>query len=288
LSVAVSLAVVSLKGYAWWVSGSVALLADAAESLVNVAGALAALFALRIARQPPDDEHPYGHGKAEYFSAGFEGGLVLLAAALISWQAGVALFLREGPHVPEALVLALAVSSVATVANGGLAVYLMRVGRTHASPALEADGRHVAADVVTTVSAWAALGLATLTGWWFLDPLAGLLVALHVGYSGVRIVKGAAAGLMDSSLPPNDRARLEAVVKTYYGEAIEAHDIRSRVVAEKVFVEFHLVVPGLMTVAASHDLCDRMEASLEELFPGVVTTIHVEPEHEAYDSPIES
>jgi len=282
ISVLVSLLVVGLKGFAWWASGSIVLLADAIESLVNVAGACAALLAIRIAHQPPDAEHPYGHGKAEYFSAGFEGGLVLLAALGIAWQGLSGLFWGATSEVPEALGLALGVSTIATVLNGGLAAWLIRVGRTHGSPALEADGRHITADVVTTVSAWVALGIASLTGWWFLDPLAAFLVAIHVAHSGLHIVRDAAAGLMDSSLPPVDRARMEEIITANLGPALEAHDLRSRVVSERVFIEFHLVVPGAMTVAESHALCDQVEAALEAAFMGVVATIHVEPEHEAH------
>lgn len=271
-----------LKALAWHYTNSVALLADALESVVNVAAAAAALIALRIARQPPDEEHPFGHGKVEYFSAGFEGGLILLAAGGIAWQTGSRFLATPEEWELAALPLGLSVSAVATVLNMALAWWLIRVGRACRSPALEADGRHVASDVVTTLGAWVALGLAWCTGWWILDPIVGIVIALHVSYAGVRVVRDSVGGLMDSALPPDQLARVEQVISDHSEGALEAHDIRTRVVADTIFLEFHLVVPGAMTVSESHAMCDRIEDALADEFPGMEATIHVEPEEEAH------
>ncbi len=281
LSVVIALVVVILKTLAWQATNSVALLADALESLVNVAAAAAALLALRFAHQPPDEEHPFGHGKVEYFSAGFEGGLILLAAAGIAWQTGTRLLSTPEEWLLARLPLGLGVSAAATTLNITIAWWLIRVGRECRSPALEADGKHIASDVVTTLGSWLALGLAWYTGWWVLDPIVGVLIALHVAYVGVRVVRDSVGGLMDSALPPDQRLLLTQVIERHLGDALEAHDIRTRVVADTIFVEFHLVVPGEMTVSASHAMCDRIEGALASNYPGMQATIHVEPEEEA-------
>ncbi len=282
LSVVIALVVVILKTLAWQATNSVALLADALESLVNVAAAAAALLALRFAHQPPDEEHPFGHGKVEYFSAGFEGGLILLAAAGIVWQAGARFLTTPDEWQLAGLPLGLGASAVATALNMTIAWWLIRVGRACRSPALEADGKHVASDVVTTLGSWVALGLAWYTGWWVLDPIVGVLIALHVAYVGVRVVRDSVGGLIDSALPPDQRVLLAQVIEQNLEGALEAHDIRTRVVADTIFLEFHLVVPGEMTVSESHTMCNRIEGALTSNFPGMQATIHVEPEEEAH------
>ncbi|MEE2830065.1 MAG: cation diffusion facilitator family transporter [Myxococcota bacterium] len=284
ISLAVAGIILGLKLGAWWLTDSIALFADAMESVVNVLAAAGMVIALSVARQPPDQEHPFGHGKAEYFSAGFEGALIVIAAAGITWQAIVRYL---DPTELHNLEQGFALATVATVGNGLLGLWLIRKGREHRSPALIADGKHLWTDVVTTVGALAGLGLAWATGWWVLDPIFGVLVAVNVLLVGVQVVRSSVDGLMDSALPPDELARLEGVIHDNMEGAMEAHDIRSRQVADRCFVDFHLVVPGVMTVAESHSICDRIEQALEAAFPGLQATIHVEPEDHAH-GPLDS
>ncbi|MFM2151838.1 MAG: hypothetical protein RL199_273 [Pseudomonadota bacterium] len=279
---AVGLAVLALKFIAWWLTGSVALYSDALESVVNVVAATVAFFALRLAAQPPDAQHPWGHHKAEYFSAGLEGGLIVLAAGLIIHAAYGRL---AHPVALEALGPGLAVSFVASAANGWLGLWLKRAGRRIGSPALAADGAHVLADVVTTGGVLVGIGLARATGWWVLDPLVAVAVALHIVVTGWTIMRGSVEGLMDASLPPTEREAIESVVSAEMGEALEVHDLRARRAGSRTFVDFHLVVPGAMTVAASHALCDRLEAAIGAKVADAEVVIHVEPETERRTRP---
>ncbi|MBN9889190.1 cation diffusion facilitator family transporter [Salipiger abyssi] len=282
-SVAVGLAVLAIKALAWWLTGSVALLSDALESIVNVATALAALIALRIAAQPADADHPYGHHKAEYFSAVLEGVLIVVAAILIlreAWNAW------ENPRVISAPWLGLGVNLTASVLNGVWCWVLLRAGRELRSPALEADGRHLLTDVVSSVGVTAGVVLAVLTGWWWLDPALAALVALNILWSGWQVVRGSVGGLMDEAAPEDEIEQMRALISANAEGAVEAHDLRSRRAGRALFVEFHLVVPGGMTVEAAHEICDRIEAALHSAFEGSRVTIHVEPEHKAKHSGI--
>lgn len=278
LSVGAAVAVLGLKLAAWWLTGSVTLFADALETIVNVVGAAAALFAIRVGSRPADAGHAFGHGKAEYFSAGFEGGLVLLAGVAILVGAGARF---SEPRALVGLDWGLALTVLATVFNGALAGWLLRVGRREQSPALIADARHLRADVVTSLVAVLGLLLAAATGWWRLDPLLALLVGLHVIHEGVDIVRGAFGGLMDEAWPEDERTELEAIVVASLGGALEAHALRTRRAGRQVFVELHLVVPGDMTVHDAHAICDRIEDAVAARWPDARTTVHVEPEHEA-------
>lgn len=279
-SIGIGLAVLGLKTVAWWITGSVALLSDAMESIVNVAAAVAALIAIRYARRPADDGHPYGHHKAELLSAVLEGVLIVLAALLI---------LRESWHglmSPRALSLpaeGIAVNLAATLVNAVWAMVLVRRGRLLGSPALEADGRHLWTDVVTSVGVVLGVLLAMATGWWRLDPILAALVAINVLWSGWRVIRGSMSGLMDAAVPDETLARLSAVIAREAGGALEAHDIRTRVAGPITFVDFHLVVPGETTVFDAHEICDRVEAALRAELPGTRATIHVEPEHKQED-----
>jgi cation diffusion facilitator family transporter len=282
-SLAVGLLVLAIKALAWWLTGSVALLSDALESIVNVATAVAALVAVRIAAQPADAGHPFGHHKAEYFSAVMEGVLIIIAAALILQAAWGAL---RQPQPLTAPGPGLALVVLASALNGIWALLLMRRGRALRSPALEADGRHLWADVVT--SAGVTLGLlgALATGWLWLDPLMAAAVALHILWSGWQVVRGSVGGLMDESVPEDDLAAMRAVISDHAGGAVQAHDLRARHAGQATFVEFHLVVPGAMSVDHAHAICDRVEAALKARFEGCRITIHVEPEHKAKRSGI--
>lgn len=277
-SVAVALLVLALKAAAWWLTGSVALLADALESVVNVAAAAAALLAIRYSAIPPDANHPYGHAKAEYFSAVLEGALILVAAVAIlheSWSA----FLQ--PHAPELPAQGIAVSAVATAINAAWAALLFRRGRNPRSPALLADARHLMADVVTSAGVLVGVSLVALTGVLWLDPLLAALTALNILWSGGRLMRESVGGLMDEAVAPQLLERIRLLVGEHAEGAIEAHDLRTRHAGRYTFVEFHLVVPGEMRVREAHDICDRIEAALKRELDSAVITIHVEPEAKA-------
>jgi cation diffusion facilitator family transporter len=277
-SVLVATAVLALKLVAWWVTGSVALLADALESVVNVAAAGAALAAVRFAAIPPDANHPYGHSKAEYFSAVLEGALIIVAAIVILHEAWGAL---AAPRPPDAPGLGLAVSAIATACNAAWAALLFRRGRDARSPALVADAHHLMADVVTSLGVLAGVGLVVLTGILWLDSLVAALTALNILWSGWRLMRASVAGLMDEAPPPELLDRIRALVSRHAEGAIEAHDLRTRRAGRVIFIEFHLVVSGEMRVIDAHAICDRIEAGLMAEIAGAMITIHVEPEGKA-------
>jgi cation diffusion facilitator family transporter len=277
-SVVVAIAVLALKAGAWWLTGSVALFADALESVVNVAAAAAALAAVRLSSLPADANHPYGHAKAEYFSAVLEGALIIVAALLILHQAWGAL---ADPRAPEQAGLGLAVSAVASGVNAAWAVLLMKRGRALRSPALVADARHLWSDVVTSAGVIAGVGLVAATGILWLDPLLAALTAANILFSGFRLLRESVGGLMDEAVPAATLDRIRRIVADHAVGAIEAHDLRSRHAGRFTFLEFHLVVPGSMTVAQSHEICDRIEAALKAELDSAVITIHVEPEGKA-------
>ncbi|GAA6735340.1 cation diffusion facilitator family transporter [Thermus oshimai] len=278
LSLVVALLVLGLKAFAYLLTGSVALLSDALESLVNVAAALLALLAIRFAQRPPDETHPFGHSKAEYFSAVLEGVLVVLAAFLIAKESIPRLL---HPRPLGDLGPGLLVSLLASLINGLLAWHLLRQGRRLRSPALTADGYHVLSDVLTSVGVFAGVSLAWATGLWVLDPLLALLVAGDILLMGFRLVRQSVGGLMDEGLSPAEVSRIrKTIAEALGGRALEVHDLKTRKAGNRAFLEFHLVVPGSMTVEEAHRLCDELERALEESFPGLAVTIHVEPESE--------
>lgn len=281
VNVLVALLVLALKTLGWFFSGSLALGADALESVINVAAAGAALLALRWAHQPPDDEHPFGHGKAEYLSAVAEGVLIVLAAGLIAKEALPALLSAFGgnpaPTPLEEMGWGLGFNLVATVINALWMNKLIRTGKAHHSPALVADGEHLRSDVISSVGVWGGVILAHLTGIGLLDPLLALLVAVNVLFSGWGLMKNSLGGLMDAAPPPETQKTVRACVAAHATGALEAHDLRMRQSGPVVFVEFHLVVPDQMTVAEAHGICDRLEEALENAVSGAKTTIHLEP-----------
>jgi len=277
-SVAVAVAVLALKAMAWWVTGSVALYADALESIVNVAAALAALVAVRLSALPADANHPYGHSKAEYFSAVLEGALIIVAALLILHEAWGAF---QAPRAPEQAGIGLAVAAVASGINAAWALFLGRRGKALRSPALMADARHLWADVVTSAGVLVGVGLVTLTGLLWLDPLLAALTAVNIIFSGWRLLRESVGGLMDEAVPPATMERIRRIVAEQASGAIEAHDLRSRHAGRHTFLEFHLVVPGDMRVSESHEICDRIEAALKAELEDAIITIHVEPEAKA-------
>ena len=275
-SIAVGALVLALKTLAWWMTGSVALLSDALESTVNLAAAFAALAAIRVAARPADDNHPFGHHKAEFFSAVLEGVLIIVAALFIFKEAYAGFF---SPRVMERPFEGLAVNAVATVINGGWAFVLIRQGRRRKSPALVADGRHLWADVVTSGGVAVGVLLAITTGWWVLDPIMAELVAVNVLWSGFRLVRESLSGLMDEAVSEEIWATIRRIIASEANGAVQAHDLKTRHAGSAVFIEFHLVVPGDMTVFDAHEICDRIEAALKSAVSGARISIHVEPEH---------
>ncbi|KOX90924.1 Ferrous-iron efflux pump FieF [Thermus aquaticus] len=277
-SLLVALLVLGLKALAYRLTGSVALLSDALESTVNVVAALLALFAIRFAARPPDATHPFGHTKAEYLSAVLEGVFILLAAFFIAKEALPRLL---HPTPLEDLGPGLVVSLLASTLNGLLAYRLISLGKALRSPALAADGYHVLSDVLTSLGVLLGVGLAWATGFWALDPLLALLVAANILYMGFRLVRESLGGLLDEGLSPEEVARIQALIaRELSGKALEVHDLKTRKAGHRAFLEFHLVVPGSLTVAEAHALCDRLEKALEAEIPGLSVTIHVEPESE--------
>lgn len=269
--------VLGLKVGAHALTGSVALLSDALESGVNLFTALAALVALQVAKRPADRTHQFGHHKAEYIAAVVEGALILAAAIVILQNAAVAFW---SPRMPIFGLGALALTGVATVINALWAVQLIRRGRQLASPALTADGWHLVTDVVTSIGVVIGLSLAVMTGAVWLDPLLAALTAVFVLWAGLQLLRQSFSGLMDEAVTSEVRRQMRAIIAENAHGAIEAHDIKSRVAGQATFIVFHLVVPGTMTVKASHVICDRLEAALEASIAGAIVTIHVEPEAE--------
>ncbi len=266
-----------VKLLAYRVTGSVAVLSDALESLVNLAAGVGMLAAIRYANRPPDASHPFGHTKAEYLSAVVEGVLVVLAAGVILHSAVGRLWHPVAVARPEQGLFWLA---LAALANGGWATYLIRRGRALASAALEADGWHLLADSATSLAVMAGLALAWLTGLPWIDPIFALLVALHVLWIGVRIVRRSVGGLLDEALDPATRAAIEQAVAGAMQGAIEVHDLRTRRGGSRAFVELHLVVPGAMSVEEAHAIATRIEEAVSKVRPGAEVTVHVEPEGE--------
>jgi len=277
-SIGLALVVMGLKYAAYSVTGSVAFLSDALESIVNLITAFIAWWAIRISFKPADKDHPFGHHKAEYFSAVIEGVLIVVAALLIfqeAWQAW------QAPRVLEEPSLGIAINAAATFINLGWALFLIRVGRRNRSPALAADGRHIMSDVVTSVGVIVGLALATATGWLFLDPLMAALVALNILREGYKVVTSSLSGLMDQAIDPAEEARVRDLISAHADGALEVHDLKTRLAGRAMFIEFHMVVPEAMTVGVAHDICDRIEDALLEAFDGARVLIHVEPEGEA-------
>lgn len=278
LNIAVAIAVMGIKYLAYLTTGSVAFYSDALESIVNVLAAIIALAAIIIAAKPADKEHPFGHHKAELFSATFEGALIMVAALFIVRECYDAL---SNPRILNEPILGLLINGSATVLNGAWSAFLINRGRKLRSPALLADGRHLMLDVWTSIGVFVGISVAVATGWSILDPLIALCVAAYILWNGYGIVINSLSGLLDEAAPPEVQERVRSVIKSFGDGALQAHDIRTRQAGRLVFVEFHLVVPGDMSVAKSHEICDRIETELERAIQGTDIVIHVEPEHEA-------
>jgi cation diffusion facilitator family transporter len=277
-SIFVGAIVFVLKYAAYYITGSIALYSDALESIINVVTALAAFMAVRLSAQPPDANHPYGHHKVEYFSAVLEGVLIIVAALAILREA---YFGFVSPRVLDAPLAGLAVNGLATIINAAWAWVLIRQGRLMRSPALTADGRHLLTDVVTSVGVLAGLLLVPLTGWQWLDPALAAVVALNIIWSGWGLMKESIGGLMDEALPETTLSRVREVIAVNAEGAIEAHDLRTRHAGRMIFIDFHLVVSGAMSVTEAHNICDRLERALKDEVEDALITIHVEPDDKA-------
>jgi cation diffusion facilitator family transporter len=286
LSIAAALATMGLKFTAFWLTGSVGLYSDAAESTVNLVAGLIALAAVTIALRPADAEHSYGHDKVEYFSSGAEGALILVAAVTIVYAALDRLL---EPRPLEDLGPGLAVAGVAAAINWLVARSMLRVARQYDSITIEADAHHLMTDVWTSAGVIAGLVVVLAApGWAVLDPLIAGVVAARIVVTGLHLVRRSVDGLMDAALPPAERELIAEAVRTGAGTAASFHNLRTRKAGSRRFVELHLTVPGATSVQQAHDLCNQIEAEIEARLPRVHTTIHVEPLEDAssWDGPV--
>jgi len=274
LSIGAALLNMGLKALAYWLSGSVGLLADAAESSVNLVAAIVALVVLGIVARPPDAEHAYGHDKAEYFSSGAEGGMILLAALLIMYQASRRLLHPQGVEQPGIALIALVLASLL---NFGIARILRHAGRSYHSVTLQANAQHLMADLWTSAGVLIGIGAVILTGWVILDPLIALLVAANILRSGLRLVRQALLGLLDTALPDEDLTRLHAILDRYRENGIEYHALLTRQSGARRFVSVHVLVPGGWTVQRGHDLLEQLEADIRAALPQTNVLTHLEP-----------
>jgi cation diffusion facilitator family transporter len=273
ISILAAILTIALKGTAYLITGSIGLLSDAIESLVNLLGGIMALAMLTVAARPADEEHTYGHSKAEYFSSGVEGGLILVAALSI----GVAAVTRlVHPRPLQEIGFGLGVSMAASVVNLIVALQLLRAGRKHNSITLEANAHHLLADVWTSVGVLAGVGLVAVTHWQRLDPIVALVIAANIIRTGVGIVQRSIGGLMDISLPPEDMAAVRKVLQTYEATGIQFHALRSRQAGAKKFVSTHVLVPGDWSVQRGHELLDKIEADIRQALPDTVVFTHLE------------
>lgn len=274
LSIGAALATIALKGVAWLLTGSVGLLSDALESLVNLAGAGMALAMLSIAERPEDDGHSFGHGKAEYFSSGFEGLLILFAAIAIAIAAAERLL---NPRPLEQVGVGLTVSVVAALVNLVVGRVLLLAGRRHRSITLEADAQHLLADVWTSLAVIVGVAGVAISGWLWLDPALALLVAGNIVWTGWRLLQRSAGGLMDASLPPEEHARVVAVLERYRTLGIDYHALRTRAAGARNFISLHVLVPGAWTVARGHQLVEQIERDIRLDLPHATVFTHLEP-----------
>jgi cation diffusion facilitator family transporter len=275
LSIAAAVVTIGLKLGAYYLTGSVGLFSDAAESVVNLVAAVAALSALTFAARPPDEEHAFGHNKAEYFSSGLESALIIIAAIWIGITAWDRLL---DPQPLQNVGLGLSVTLAAAALNGGVAVVLLRAGRRLRSITLRADAQHLLTDVWTSLGVILGVVMVQLTGWLVLDPIIGLIVAANIVWTGFRILNDTAHGLLDTALPPEELEKIYGVLSRHEGDAVNFHAVRTRAAGQRRFVSMHVLVPGYWTVKRGHDLSERIEKELANALQGNTTFfIHIEP-----------
>lgn len=275
LSIAAAIATISLKAGAYFYTGSVGLLSDALESIINLVAAVFALWMLTVAARPPDDGHNFGHTKAEYFSGALEGSLIGMAAISIAWAAIERLV---SPRPIENIGIGIAISAAASVINLVVGQLLIRRGREHRSITLEADGKHLMTDVVTSIGVIVAIIVIGGTGWTILDPLIALAVAGNILWTGYHVVKQSAEGLMDASASDEDMAKIVAVLDDYKEKiGIDYHALRTRVAGPRIFVTAHVLMPDEWTIQRGHELAEEIESAMRAAVPGVIASTHMEP-----------
>jgi len=278
LSIAAALATIVLKFLAYYITNSVGLLSDALESCVNLIAAVTALFMISLAEKPADEEHAFGHNKAEYFSSAIEGGLIVLAAFSIIWSAIPRLL---DPQPLENIGIGLLVSFGASGINLAVALVLLKNGRKRNSIILEADGKHLMTDVYTSVGVVLGIGLVTLTGWLILDALVAIGVALNILWTGYQLMRRSAHGLLDSGIPEPERLKIVAALEKYKSQGIEYHSLMTRQAGQRKFVALHVLVPGLWTIQQGHNMVEKVERNIRELFDTPVTVFtHLEPKED--------
>jgi cation diffusion facilitator family transporter len=268
------IAVFVIKVVGYVLTGSVGILSDALESTVNVAAAAITAWAVSIAARPPDDSHPYGHDKVEYLSSVLEGLLIGMAAVLIIATARERLLDLRPITAP---IPGMIVTGLASILNLVLGRYLIATGRRVGSVALESDGQHVMADVITSAGVLIGVGLSVITGQWWIDPAIAILVALNVVWTAIMLMRRSIGGLMDAALSSAELETIHTVLDRFKDRYIEIHDLRTRTSGPRRFVDFHLILPERTTVLAAHDLCDEIEAAIIAAIPSASVTIHVEP-----------
>ncbi|WP_208432481.1 cation diffusion facilitator family transporter [Bartonella taylorii] len=277
-SIFVACIVFALKYWAYYITDSVALYSDALESIVNILAALAAWWAVKISLKPADHDHPFGHHKAEYFSAILEGILIIIAAIIILREAWMALSTVKLLQKPG---IWLVIHLVASVINYMWGWVLMRQGKIHRSPALKADGMHFMTDVFTSLAILIGLVAGFVGGWSVLDPILAIIVGVNILLQGWKVIRSAVQGLMDVGVELNENMRIRELISANAHGALEVHDLLTRVAGRVTFIEFHLVVPAAMSVGEAHQICDKIEGVLQKEFDNVRISIHVEPENEA-------
>ncbi|WP_455476518.1 cation diffusion facilitator family transporter [Bartonella sp. B17] len=277
-SIFVACIVFALKYWAYYLTGSVALYSDALESIVNMLAALATWLAIKVSMKPADQDHPFGHHKAEYFSAILEGVLIIVAAVMILREAWLALSTVELLQKPG---IWLVIHLAASIINYAWGWILIRQGKIHRSPALKADGIHFITDFFTSFGILVGLIAAFIGGWAILDPILAVIVAVNILFQGGKVINNAVQGLMDVGVELSETMRIRDLISTNAHGALEVHDLRTRVAGRVTFIEFHLVVPATMQVGEAHQICNKIENVLEKEFDNVHVSIHVEPEDEA-------
>jgi cation diffusion facilitator family transporter len=275
LSIGAAVLTIALKATAYWLTGSIGLLSDALESLVNLVAAIMALSMLTVAARPADEIHAFGYSKAEYFSSGLEGALILLAAATITWTALPRLF---APQPLEQLGIGLTVSVLASAVNFAVARVLMNAGKEYRSITLEADAHHLLTDVWTSAGVVLGVGAVALTGWLHLDPIIALIVAANILRTGWQLLNRSIRGLLDAALPTEEQDAIKKVLDQYESQGIQYHALRTRQAGTRSFISLHVLVPGDWTVQCGHDLLEHLERDIRAAVPGAQLFTHLEPQ----------
>ena len=274
LSIGAAISTIALKLCAYSLTNSVGFLSDALESVVNLVAAIGAVWAITYAAKPPDEEHVFGHSKAEYFSSGFEGALILVAAVSIAIAAIPRLL---NPQPLEQIGLGMLLSLVASAINGGVALVLLKAGKRLHSITLRADAHHLLTDVWTSVGVILGVLLVSVTGWLILDPLIALVVAANIVWTGVRLIQESGSALLDASIPIEERQIIDEILSPHNCRQIKFHAIRTRIAGSRRFVSFHILVPGAWTVQEGHDLCEEIESAICKALPNMNVLTHLEP-----------